>query len=455
MKLVCAFVCFTFCDIFQYVLQRFCYKSIGSVVLLSATELLPSQILKPCVMVFFGRQEWYLLQNGKKHSFPDRYTKDMIRCKYLNLLKSKVNEAYLTGDPIKSLQVSAPNTAMLSLLKNGIGIVRDTYLLEQAVLNPSLVYRNGSAFLSGAWTKGSQFQRLVWMKNAHNISVVQEFVKRQNFVKDNTLQSIKFIAEDSRLFVSKSNRIYFTFCRRFKKTIPELQMAYAEAIYRNNSFQMSPIVDIKFNEFAKSDQKNWCPFDYNGRMLFVSQVQPHRIIGLTSDPLDAISKEESSLTLTASILSTEAFTISLTNISNIMWKYGDMRGGTPPVYIGDNRYLSFFHSSTDIIPGGAGVQTYNFGAYVFDSQPPFAIRAMSRHPIVHQSMYSGPWIKNEHAFHLIDYVAFPMSFDIREGIVYLLYGKQDKAGWIAEISLISLLQSLRPVQSDILQNTYK
>lgn len=451
MKLSGALTWFIFYDIFQFVLLPLYFNSTGPVLLLSASELLSSQVQKPCVMVFLGRQEWYLLQNGKKHSFPDRYTKDVIRCKYIKMSRSEINEAYVKGDAIKSLQISAPNAALLSHLKNETGLVRGTYLLEQALLNPSLVYRNGSAFLSGFRSKDSKFQRLLWIRNAQNLSDVRENVKQKYFTRDNILQNVKFSGEDSRLFVARNNRMYLTFCRRFSKQIPELQMAYAEVIPWNDTFHMSPIVDIKFKQFLKDDQKNWCPFDFNGRMLFVSGLQPHRVVGLTTDPTDSLSLDKDP----PSIMSIEAVTISLTNITNMNWKYGNMRGGTPAVYIGENRYLSFFHSSNDIIPGGTTVKTYNFGAYIFDSQPPFAVKAMSRHPIVHESMYTGPWIHQEQAFFIIDYVVFPMSFDVRDGVVYLVYGKQDDAGWVAEIDLESLLDSLMPVQSNTILNSFQ
>ena len=61
---------------------------------------------------------------------------------------------------------------------------------------------------------------------------------------------------------------------------------------------------------------------------------------------------------------------------------------------------------------------------MFDSQPPFAIRAISPTPIVHETMYSGPWANLPRSFYHIDYVAFPMSYVIENGSVILLYGKQ-------------------------------
>jgi hypothetical protein len=103
--------------------------------------------------------------------------------------------------------------------------------------------------------------------------------------------------------------------------------------------------------------------------------------------------------------------------------YGDMRGGTgtPAVYLNDSRYLSIFHLNDsrylslfnlddsrylslfhlndsrylslfhldDITTNGTQLKTYVFGANVFDSKLHF-IQAISRQPLVHESMYTGP-----------------------------------------------------------------
>jgi predicted GH43/DUF377 family glycosyl hydrolase len=146
-------------------------------------------------------------------------------------------------------------------------------------------------------------------------------------------------------------------------------------------------------------------------------------------------------------METEASTVSLTSMDDFSWGYGDMWGGTPAVYLNDGRYLSFFHSSNDITTNGTQLKTYVFGAYVFYSKPPFSIQAISRQPLVHESMYTGPWTDLRLSYYHIDYVAFPMSFTVDQGTVMLMYGKQDTSAWIATMNLNSLLNSLVLVES--------
>lgn len=54
-------------------------------------------------------------------------------------------------------------------------------------------------------------------------------------------------------------------------------------------------------------------------------------------------------------------TVGLTTMKpggSFRWTWGDLRGGTPALYIGDNRYLTFFHSSNE--PPATGRTDYFF-----------------------------------------------------------------------------------------------
>ena len=50
----------------------------------------------------------------------------------------------------------------------------------------------------------------------------------------------------------------------------------------------------------------------------------------------------------------------------------------------------FTHIFDFNLPGDV-LRTYVFGAYTFEANPPFAIKTISDAPIVHETMYSGPW----------------------------------------------------------------
>ena len=60
------------------------------------------------------------------------------------------------------------------------------------------------------------------------------------------------------------------------------------------------------------------------------------------------------------------------------WRYGFASGGTPPVRIGA-LYWSFFHSYRVFAPAR---RRYYMGAYAFDAEPPFAVRHVSRTPLL-------------------------------------------------------------------------
>lgn len=332
-----------------------------------------------------------------------------------------------------------------------------------------MIFSDGDAFLSGRAMNDAKYIKIWWIQNvsSNNASIFQEGnrIFHDHNMFNGLIPVSKIFGEDPRLFVLSNSRIFITICHRFPKMIPELQMAYAEIITRNNSIQVGPMIDIKFDEFVTQDQKNWCPFEFNGTMLFVANIMPHRIVGLSSDyeweghpeGFDsslAVPPGESSHASKTPSRVTGASTVSLTSMNGFTWGYGDMRGGTPAVRLNDSMYLSFFHSSNDIATNGTQLKTYVFGAYVFDSRPPFAIKAISTHPLVHESMYTGPWTDLRQSYYHIDYVAFPMSFTMHQGEVMLMYGKQDTSAWIATMNLTALLSSLAPVESTELSNAY-
>jgi predicted GH43/DUF377 family glycosyl hydrolase len=61
------------------------------------------------------------------------------------------------------------------------------------------------------------------------------------------------------------------------------------------------------------------------------------------------------------------------------WKYGEIRGGTPPIRIGDE-YWSFFHSS---LPAPEhNTRRYHMGAYAFSATAPFQPTRVTKEPIL-------------------------------------------------------------------------
>jgi len=203
------------------------------------------------------------------------------------------------------------------------------------------------------------------------------------------------------------------------------------------------------NEVNIRHQKNWSPFDFcpqcsfhggsaipsqthpvNATLLFVYSIRPHIIV------------QAYQTNITGEMTAEVVFKTTAQDSSDF-WQWGEMRGGTPALLVGDS-YLAFFHSSGRL--SHKHVITYVMGAYMFERNPPFAITHISPEPIFHQTFIneSYGW-----AYKVIDYIVFPMGFIFDDDFIYVSYGKNDKDGWIVKLNRTGLISSLRAVQSKV------
>ena len=94
-------------------------------------------------------------------------------------------------------------------------------------------------------------------------------------------------------------------------------------------------------------EKNWIWFNHGNKWHFVYAFAPmHTVIEVQGE---FHVKEHK------------------TDVRPIPWIWGDIRGGTPPVWV-DGLYWTFFHSS---LPWRGKQNRYYMGAYAFEGQPPF------------------------------------------------------------------------------------
>jgi predicted GH43/DUF377 family glycosyl hydrolase len=174
----------------------------------------------------------------------------------------------------------------------------------------------------------------------------------------------------------------------------------------------------------KKGEKNWVPFDYNGRLLLAYSLAPHLIL----HPL----------------LGQNACEIFSLSDETVSWDWGELRGGTPALSIDDGQYLAFFHSAQEM----ASIQSeekmmlhYFMGAYMFSPEPPFAITQISPEPIVANGFYSGPVYKSSQK---PARVVFPGGYIFNEDYIWIAYGRQDQEVWILKLDKKKLLASLVP-----------
>ena len=458
-------------------------------------KLYPNPNGEPYPMFRHGKPVYVLLNDTSWHMIPDRYTMNCLGWYNFHEIQH-ANKSFfdskIKGDNIGTLWDTHNNTAILKLIHNEKSIVSETYGVFHKLLNPSMVIWKNDLLLSGRWLDDHpKYQHIYWLRkqlhgiNANYTDNIEGAIKQVGKLVLNITSDIfpygNIFGEDPRLFVMSNGHIFVIICHRFHRKVPELQMAYSELMLSINETTgksmvlVGPMIDLKLEEYPKDDQKNWSPFEYNHSLYFISTIQPHRIVK-TINNIESISNwymndknvtnnsEFNEINMDLNIVSgednkrsivTNAKIVCSTTLNDFKWRYGDMRGGTPAVSIGNNLLLTFFHSSNDPPSTGKVLKTYVFGAYIFENKPPFAIQAISQQPIVHESMYSGPWAHLPNSFYHIDYIAFPMSFIIEnDSTIYLLYGKQDADAWIAKIELKTLLDSLISVDTSVLINSF-
>ncbi len=89
---------------------------------------------------------------------------------------------------------------------------------------------------------------------------------------------------------------------------------------------------------------------------------------------------------------------------------------------------------------GKSIKHYFFGAYTFDSCPPFSISGVSSSPIVGKDFYSGPEYKTVKPLRVV----LPCGFVFYDHYVWVVYGKQDHEVWVAKLCKKGLYASLVP-----------
>lgn len=153
--------------------------------------------------------------------------------------------------------------------------------------------------------------------------------------------------------------------------------------------------------------KNWNLFFHDGRPHIVYIPDPHTVLELSSPvwalaPIEHITKPEHS------------------------WKFGEIRGGAPPVLVRDE-YWSFFHSSIPATLNNRNTRRYVMGAYAFEANPPFAMTRISRQPILKGS-YRNRWSPDKPA------VCFPCGSLLKNGEWLVVGGSNDLDTFWCKIS---------------------
>lgn len=262
---------------------------------------------------------------------------------------------------------------------------------------------------------------LVWLDDQFNPVSPPTILKREYEItaEISRAQDPRLIAVGDDLFIVYSNQYPFE--------CPTSRMYVAKVQCENETefvvFQPVPLLHYD-QEVRTRKEKNWVPFVHAGELFLSYSIQPHRVFW----PVPYLNACE---------------TVAESH-GDIKWKWGQLRGGTPALRVGDS-YLAFFHSDSAMATlqsEGKTMNHYFMGAYTFQSAPPFALTAISRQPLVAKTFYEGPMYNTWKPLRVV----FPMGIIVRGDLIWVSYGRQDHEIWVARIDRKKLMNSLEPVQ---------
>lgn len=143
--------------------------------------------------------------------------------------------------------------------------------------------------------------------------------------------------------------------------VAKLDLESCDVIYSH--FLNPPPANYK-NSKSDGREKNWIPFVSDEKLYILYSDTPRTYIQYT-DTL------------------TELIPINYDQLNySVVWNYGDIRGGCPPVEY-KNQFIWFFHSCMNLGSYiGNNRRVYIIGAYISENKYPFKVTKISTHPLL-------------------------------------------------------------------------
>jgi predicted GH43/DUF377 family glycosyl hydrolase len=187
-----------------------------------------------------------------------------------------------------------------------------------------------------------------------------------------------------------------------------LNVGRFDPIYGNNYAQ------AMINE---GHEKNWLYFVHDNAPHMVYSANPHVVVRLNV----RLEKEAE----------------YVTDEFNPLWKFGEVRGGSNPIYV-DGLYWTFFHSS---LPWINRKRRYYMGAYAFEAKPPFRIARMTTLPILTGTNQQDWWPG-------LPAVVFPCGafYDSAKNQFVVSYGINDVDCGYIKLPLVDMLEITKVIR---------
>lgn len=170
------------------------------------------------------------------------------------------------------------------------------------------------------------------------------------------------------------------------------------------------------NNTGFSKEKNWVFFEHDAELFCVYATDPEHVVLRMRDGVVV-----------------EEF-----RTKGPAWQWGHIRGGTPPVDLGDGRMMAVFHSSIPTEEPPHFVRYYAAG-YTFEKRPPFRILQISETPVAAGSEEDGHRTDPRYVQGWKPFVCFP------GGLV------PDGDGWILAFGVNDWCSALARLKHDALK----
>jgi predicted GH43/DUF377 family glycosyl hydrolase len=163
------------------------------------------------------------------------------------------------------------------------------------------------------------------------------------------------------------------------------------------------------NNSGMAMEKNWQFFQHDGKLRAIYSADPHVVLELDGANVVSVSEGPG---------------------SSVVWPWGTIRGGTPPIMLPSGEYLTVFHSALPY-PVEPFWRRYYAGAYTFEAKAPFKITKISQSPILTGSGADGHTV-DPRKLSWKPFVVFPSGIIPHAGGFHVSYGINDYITCIAD-----------------------
>lgn len=228
-------------------------------------------------------------------------------------------------------------------------------------------------------------------------------------------------------FVVYNSSLYIVYNNSFPP-LNQREMFLSKIVNENNKFIALEAQKLTYEPDPTLDQKNWVPFVHDNQLYFIYSFEPYKILRWNNHAktMEAPFPQQSK------------------NLDRL-WPHGEIRGGTPAIYVKElDAYLGFFHSFVVWKKGEPPWQLrkspqwrrYYVGAYLIENKPPFQIRAFTFKPLSFKGLYDS----NDNYL-----VFFPMGVVEEQDGFIVSAGYQDDKTYILKISKKDLYSNLTAI----------